>query len=215
MENHKRHGQQIQRKPSLSLKSLPSVILFLLVITTAAGQHSASIAFRTAANFPMKDPVGLKLNRGSGFEATGAYKFMPHLEVYAGWGWNTFNEKAAATSLDQQVRQAGYRFGLRFIHPLSSRAKLNYMIGGGAVYDGMEIRNNHGDIINDTRYCLGWQADAGLLIPVGHHDRWQIMPAIRYGELSGELESNLEKGKVDLHCLSPGVSVIWTVWTTR
>jgi len=192
---------------------ITTVILILLVFSSAKAQNNLSITFRPGANFPVKDMGATKLNNGGGFEATVAYKFIPNLAVYGGWGWNQFSEKESTADLKLQFEETGYTFGLQFIHPLCAESKLNFMIGAGGIYNHIETENNNGDIINDTGHGLGWQADAGLSIPIGHHNRWQIMPTVRYHALSRDMTiSDGTQTTADLNYFSAGVGVIWTIW---
>jgi hypothetical protein len=192
------------------------VILFLCVFNSAKGQNNLNITFRPGANYPLKDLGTTKLNNGTcGFETTIAYRFMPHLQAYGGWGSNWFSENESNADLKLQFLETGYSFGLQFIHPMSSESKLNFMIGGGGIYNHIETENKNGDLLYDTGHELGWQADVGLLIPLGHHNRWQIMPTFRYRTLSGDITSDRIKTPFDLNYISVGVGVIWTVWRTE
>src|ERR1044071_4885807 len=107
------------------------VILFLFAFSIAQAQNNLNITFRPGANSPTKNLGETKLSNGTcGFETTIAYRFMPRLQAYAGWGWNFFNEKEPPADFKLQFVETGYTFGLQFIHPLSSSSKLNFMIGG-------------------------------------------------------------------------------------
>jgi len=198
-----------------SFTGIKLVIVFLFTFSTAQAQNNLNITFRPGANFPTKDLGETKHSNGGGFEATIAYRFMPHLQAYAGCGWNIFNEKESTTDLKLQFVETGYSFGLQFIQPLSSESKLNFMIGGGGIYNHIETKNKDGDIINDTEHGLGWQADAGLSIPIGHHDRWQIIPNVRYRALSRDITTEGIKTAVDLNYFSVGMGVTWILWKTE
>ena len=189
------------------------LISFLFAFSIAQAQNNLNITFRPGANFPTTDLGETKLSNGSGgFEATVAYKFVSHLEVYGGWGWNIFNEKESTADSKLQFDETGYTFGLHFIHPFSSASKLNFMIGGGGVYNHIETENRDGDIVYDSGHGLGWQVEAGLSIPIGHHDRWQLIPNLRYHALSRDLTSEDVNTTVDLNYFSIGVGVNWIIY---
>jgi len=195
---------------------ITTVLLILVFFGSAYSQNNLNITFRPGANFPMNDLGTTELSNGScGFETTIAYKFMPHLQVYGGWGSNWFTENEPNDDSELRFVETGYSFGLQFIHPMSPESKLNYMIGGGGIYNHIETENEDGDIIDDTEHGLGWQVDAGLLIPLGHQNRWQIMPTVRYHELSREDTTNGTHANLDLNYFSVGVGVIWTVWRAK
>ena len=192
---------------------ITAVLFFLGVLSNAYGQNNLNITFRPGANFPLNDLGTTELSHGAGgFETTIAYRFIPNLQVYGGWGSNWFSESESKDDSGLRFVETGYSFGLQFIHPMSSESKLNYMIGGGGIFNHIETENEDGDLIDDTEHGVGWQVDAGLLIPIGHHNRWQIMPTVRYHALSREVTSNGINSTLDLNYFSVGVGVIWTVW---
>ena len=89
------------------------------------------------------------------------------------------------------------------------------MVGGGGIYNHIETENEAGDIIDDTGHGLGWQVETGLVIPVGHHNRWQLIPAVRYRALSREIDIEGTKTAADLTYFSVGMGVSWTVWSAK
>jgi len=175
-------------------------------------KRSVSLTFRPGANFATEDLGDVKLKNGGGFEVTVSYRFMQHLSAYAGYGWNAFKEAESTNDSVLEFKESGYTFGLQFIHPLSSDSKLSYMIGAGGIYNHIETENKSGDEIDDTGHGLGWQAEAGIAIPVGHHNRWQLIPALRYHSLSREISSNEKKIDANLNYVSIGMGVSWMLW---
>ena len=105
--------------------------------------------------------------------------------------------------------ETGYRFGLQFIHPLSSESKLQILLSAGGVGNHIETENGEGDIVNDTGHGLGWEVDAALSIPL--NDRWQIVPGIRYHSLSREMMIGTTDESVNLNYISVGDGVSWTL----
>src|SRR6185369_12874110 len=84
---------QTKKMKSLRKSVIGIIATFAFVFTflIAEAQNNLSITFRSATNFPTKDLGATKLRSGGGFETTIACNVMPHLEAYAGWGWNAFN----------------------------------------------------------------------------------------------------------------------------
>lgn len=181
--------------------------LFLLLnMPFISAQSRWSVELRGGANFATKDLSDATLNTGFGFEGTAAFRFMPHLSAYGGWGWNQFSADKSFAGADIQFEETGYTFGLRFLHPFGA-SKLHYLVEGGGVANHIEIENKDGDIIADTGHGLGWQIGAGLGIPLS--DRFRITPSIRYRSLSREFEINEVKTAVDLNYLSAGLGFAW------
>jgi len=187
------------------------VIALLFTFDIALGQGRLDITFRPAANFPVKNLGEVKLDNGGGFEVTVAYGFMQHLALYGGWGWSKFSEKESTVSLNNDYKETGYTFGLQFNHPFSRESKLNFIFTGGGIYNHIVTKDNNGDIIGDTDHGLGWQAEMALSIPVGHHNRWYLMPSVRFRELSSNITEGGIKTNVDLHYISTGLGVSWRV----
>ncbi|HKR06658.1 MAG TPA: outer membrane beta-barrel protein [Bacteroidia bacterium] len=204
-----------QIKNQFNFIRMASVIVFLFAFSIAQAQNNLNITFRPGANFPTKDLGETKLSNGGGFEGTVSYRFMPHLGAYAGWGWNAFSETKSIADSKNEFEETGYTFGLQFIHPFSPESKLDFMIGGGGIYNHIETENKEGDIIHDTGHGLGWQAEAGLSIPVGHHNRWHLIPAVRYRALSRDIAIEGINTTVDLNYFSAGMGVSWTVWSAE
>jgi len=193
------------------MKHLILFIVFAIALSMAEAQQNLNLAFRPAANFPMKDLGNTKINKGGGFDATVAYRFIPHFALFGGWGWNRFSEKEPVTGPGNEFEETGYHFGLHFLTPPSAESKLKLVIGGGAVYNHIETENKDGDIIHDTGHGLGWQAEAGISIPVSKH--WQLVPAIRYRSLSRDMTLEGNKIALDLNYISIGMAVTWTLWS--
>lgn len=187
---------------------MPLLGLFLLLnIQVMSAQNRWSVELRGGANFATRDLGDASLGTGFGFEGTAAYRFMPHVSVYAGWGWNQFSADQSFAGTDMQFEETGYTFGLRLLHPFG-QSKLQYLVEGGGIFNHIEVENKAGDIIADSKHGLGWQLGAGLGIPLGN--RFQITPSVRYRSLSRDLEINEVKTTVDLNYLSVGLGFALT-----
>ncbi len=191
----------------LSVKWVYAVLIgffLMLIVQPLSAQSRLSLELRGAANVATQDLGDAKLETGIGLEGTIAYRFMEHLSIYGGWSWNHFAsaESFAGTNIDYE--ETGYSFGLRFIHPIGT-SSLSYLIGGGGIYNHIEAENEDGDIIADTGHGLGWQLDAGIVIPLG--ESWRITPGIRYRALSTEFQIDAFKTPVDLNYFSGGLGI--------
>ncbi len=188
---------------------LAAVIGLILILSSqsADAQKKWSFELKPGVNFPTKDLHDAKLKTGFGFEGVLAYRFMPHLAAYAGWSWNKFNADKSFAGNDTDFEETGYSFGLQFIHPISN-SNISYLIKAGGIYNHIETENSAGNIINDTGHGLGWQAGAGVSIPLGN--RWNLIPEVSYRSLSRDIKIGNEKIPVDLNYVSAGLGISYT-----
>ena len=67
------------------------LVMFALLSFNALAQNSEkkfAVELNAGGAIPVAKIDNTKLNAGGGFEGVFHYRFMPHLGVYAGWGWN-------------------------------------------------------------------------------------------------------------------------------
>lgn len=194
------------------MKNLIITIAALLVLSgfnqiTAQTNNRWSLEFRPGVDYATTDISNADLGIGFGFEGTIAYRFMPHLAAYAGWSWNHFAVDRSFAGSDASFEETGYTFGLQFIHPIGETT-LSYLIRLGGTYNHIEIENSNGDIIIDSGHGLGWQAEAGLVIPLS--EKFSLLPSVRYRSLSREIEIENINTSVDLNYLSVGAGLSWS-----
>ncbi|MBK7631960.1 MAG: outer membrane beta-barrel protein [Ignavibacteriales bacterium] len=180
---------------------------FALYQIESQAQDRWSLEFRPAVDFAAKDISDADLGTGFGFEGTVAYRFMPHLAAYAGWSWNYFGVDQSFAGPDASFEETGYTFGFQFIHPIGD-LDINYLIRLGGTYNHIEIENNDGDIIIDSGHGLGWQAEAGVVIPLS--EKFSLLPSVRYRSLSRDNDINNVSTSVDLNYVSVGVGLSWS-----
>lgn len=191
-------------------RSLFAAVIGLILILSsqnADAQKKWSFELKPGVSFPTKDLHDAKLKTGFGFEGVLAYRFMPHLAAYAGWSWNKFNADKSFAGNNVDFEETGYSFGLQFIHPFSN-SNISYLIKAGGIYNHIETENSAGNIINDTGHGLGWQAGAGVSIPLGN--RWNLIPEIRYRSLSRDIKIGNEKIPVNLNYVSAGLGISYS-----
>lgn len=183
------------------------LISFMVISNFVTAQNRFSVAIRPAANFPAKDLSNTNLKTGFGFEGTITYKFLPQLGAYAGWGWNHFAADKSFAGTDMDFEETGYSLGLQFIHPIEN-SKLKYQVGGGVIYNHIEIENSKGDIIADSKHGWGWRAEAGIDVPVTK--RLHLTPTVRYQALSRDFTIGETQTAGDLNYVSAGVGISWS-----
>ncbi|MCK7526179.1 MAG: porin family protein [Ignavibacteriales bacterium] len=189
------------------LLTTAALILFLLYSANLYAQDKWSLEFRPGVDYATQDIADADLGLGFGAELTIAYRFMPHLAAYAGWSYNNFAVDQSFAGPDASFEETGYTFGLQFIHPIGESG-LSYLVRAGGTYNHIEIENNSGDIIIDSGHGLGWQAEAGLVIPLS--EKFSLSPSLRYRSLNRDIEIENVSTSVDLNYLSVGVGLSWS-----
>lgn len=173
---------------------------------TAHAQGRWSLEASGGAAFATQETGGTDLGTGVGLEMNVRYRMMPHLAVYGGWDWHHFPTDGPLAGSDLDVEDTGYAFGLRFEHPLASRVA-GWMRAGG-IANHIELENGAGDIIADSGHGLGWEAGAGLTIPVGQ--RVSLTPGVRYRALTRDLDIGGSTSSMDLRYVVAGMGVAYT-----
>lgn len=186
-------------------------IAFAILILTntfyqTMAQDKWSLELRPGVNYAVKDISDADLELGLGGELTIAYKFMPHLSAYAGWSYNNFAVEQSFAGPDASFEETGYTFGLQFIHPLGE-LNIDFLVRIGGTYNHIEIENNDGDIIIDSGHGLGWQAEAGIVIPISN--KLELMPSVRYRSLSRDITIESTSTPVQLNYISVGFGLRW------
>ncbi len=183
-------------------------IALIMTTQTANAQKRWSMELRSGANLPTAKLGNTSLDTGFGFEGSFAYRFLPNLAAYAGWSWNKFPAAESMLGSNVDFEETGYLFGLQFIHPIAA-SKINYLLKAGGTYNHIETENTGGTIINDTGHGLGWQAGAGIAIPLGN--RLQLIPEIRYRTLSRDIKMDNFTTPVNLNYLSASVGLSFSL----
>ena len=188
---------------------LAAVIGLILILSSqsADAQKKWSFELKPGVSFPTKDLHDAKLKTGFGFEGVLAYRFMPHLAAYAGWSWNKFNADKSFAGNDTDFEENGYSFGLQFVHPFPN-SSISFLLKAGGTYNHIETENSEGNIVNDTGHGPGWQAGAGVSIPLGN--RWSLVPEIRYRSLSRDIKIGNEKIPLDLNYVFAGLGISYS-----
>lgn len=181
------------------------VAVLLLFVFKVNAQEKWSVEFRPGLNFPTGNS-NTDIKIGYGFELTGAYKIMPHLAAYAGWGLNEF--KGEDTYLNDNItfKETGYTFGFQIIKPIGT-SSFSYLASAGAIYNHIEIENNTADSTTDTGHGFGWQVAAG----VGYEfvPNLALRPMLRYRFLSRDVEIENAFTNLKLNYISFGIGLAW------
>ena len=192
-------------------KLILTVAAFLAFITfhqkETQAQDRWNLELRPGIDLATTDIFDADLGTGVGFEGSISFRFMPHLTAYAGWSWNNFGVDQSFAGADASFEETGYTFGFQFIHPIGE-SSLSYLVRLGGTYNHIEIENNNGEIMIDSGHGLGWQAEAGLVIPLS--ENFSLLPGVRYRTLSRNIEIDNPNTSVDLNYVSVGVGLSWS-----
>ncbi len=191
---------------NMKTKGLVLAMLVLLSISSFAQESERRFGFElnSGASIATKKIDDVSLNPGFGFEGTFHYRFMPHLGVYAGWGWNRFGSEESFTGNDVCFEETGYVFGLNFKHPIGT-SKLAYYVRAGALYNHIETENAGGDIINDSKHGFGYQFAGGIDIKLGKN--WSLTPGLKFNSLSRDTEYEGTSKKLDYQYISARIGI--------
>lgn len=167
---------------------LVSVVLIILVTTTAFGQKSEKhfgFELSSGVSQAMNKIDGSTVNTGFGFEGIFHYRFLSHTGAYVGWGWNNFGVDDSFAGLDANFEETGYVFGLQYKRPIGN-SKINYYLRAGGLYNHIEVENSSGNIIEDTGHGLGFQLAGGIDIPLGNN--WRLTPGLKFNSLKRDAQ---------------------------
>jgi len=125
------------------------------------------------------------LNPGGGFELLFHYRFISHVGVYAGWGWNKLSADNSFAGKDICFEETGYVFGLQYMRPISN-SPFSYYIRGGGLYNHIETENSKGEIINDTGHGLGFQVASGVNYSL--RKNWSLTGGLKFNSLNRDTD---------------------------
>lgn len=180
------------------------VATMLLFSIGAEAQEKWSLEFRPGLNFTPGDVGNTDTKIGFGFELMGAYKIMPHLAAYAGWGLNEFKGEDSFLLEDITLKEMGYTFGFQIIKPIGTSA-FSYLARAGAVYNHIEIENNSGSFAADTGHGFGWQIAAG--VDYEFAPNLALRPMLRYRSLSRDITIENTSTELKLNYISFGIGL--------
>lgn len=161
--------------------------------------------FSTGASWATTELGGADLSTGLGFEGTLHYRFLPHLGLYAGWGWNRFVAKESFAGDDARFEETGYVFGLQFKHPIGN-TPISYYLRGAGLYNHIETENVDGEIVDDTGHGFGWQAAAGIDLKLG--SGWSLTPGVKFNSLSRDTDFDGVSRELKLNYVSARVGIL-------
>jgi hypothetical protein len=192
---------------NMKTKGLALTMLLLLSLSGFAQESEKRFGFElnSGVSLATKKIDDANLNPGFGFEGTFHYRFMPHLGLYGGWGWNRFASDNSFAGAGVCFEETGYVFGMSFKHPMGN-SKLSYYARVGGLYNHIETENAEGDIINDTQHGFGFQLAGGIDINLGKN--WSLNPGLKFNSLSRDTEYEGVSKQLDYQYISARIGII-------
>jgi len=155
-----------------------SVLSVLLLASPASAQTRWTAELRIGGNTTIDEFAAVDLKTGIGSEIGFGVRVAPDLFVYGAWDWQQHRSKSPLSgAAAADVEDTGYAFGLRYVAPVSSRAKP--WVRAGGLFNHVEIEDQDaGDLLADSDHTWGFEAGGGL--DVALNDRWSLTPGVRY-----------------------------------
>lgn len=198
----------IQSREDPNMKTIVTTAIALTLLLTpfqgASAQSRWSLDLQGGPAFATKDLGDADLGLGLGGDVTLSFRVQPHLWVYGGWSMRQFNAEQSFAGPDIDVEETGYLFGLRFEHPLGSSSTDLVLRAGGTV-NHLELEDDEGNLVADSKHGLGWEVGAGLALPLG--EAWRLTPGVRFRSLSRDIEIGTTTTPVDLRYVGLEVGV--------
>lgn len=189
--------------------TLGILTLLLLAAEPMAAQGPWALDVRGWAAFPVEELGDVELDTGGGLGATLSWQVQPEFSLYGGWDWTRFSIGEPLGGADLDMEMTGYNFGVRFERPAHpALGNLRYRIGAGGLLSHIEVEDDAGDLVDDSEHGLGFEVEAGLLIPVGMN--WSVVPGARFRSLSRDLELVAVDLPVDLRFIQAEVGIQFT-----
>ena len=154
-----------------------SALAFLLTASPVRAQDRWTVEVRGGANVNSNQFTTVDLNTGIGFGGALGVRVLPDLFAYGGWDWQHHSAQAPVFGASAHVEDTGYAFGLRYVVPVSSRAKP--WVRAGGLYNHVEVEGSSaGLLVADSKHTLGLEVGGGLEFPLG--GPWSLTPGLRY-----------------------------------
>jgi hypothetical protein len=202
------HRDKSNNQKEMKTKPVLTLLLFAVLASSGMAQDNAKksgFELSSGVAFPLSEPGGANLKTGFGFEGIFHYQFMPHLGLYAGWGWNRNQAPESFAGKDADFEETGYVFGLQFKHAIGS-SPVSWYARAAGLYNHIEVENTAGEIIYDSGHGLGWQVAGGIDIDLGRN--WSLTPGLKFNSLNREIEVEGNVTGLSLNYLSARAGIL-------
>jgi opacity protein-like surface antigen len=154
-----------------------SALALMLAASPVRAQDRWTVEGRVGANVNSNQFATADLKTGIGLGGAVGVRILPDLVAYGGWDWQHHGAKAPLFGASAHVEDTGYAFGLRYVVPVSYRAKP--WVRAGGLYNHVEIAGaSDGRLVANSKHTLGLEVGGGLEVPLAAS--WSLTPGIRY-----------------------------------
>lgn len=174
------------------------MVLCLAATSTVDAQGRWQFELCPSVSYSVHVSGGPEQHVGFGSEALAAYALFPSLYMVAGSGWQEFPERRVD---GRRWVEAGYRCGLRYVHPFKEGVR--FMLEGGTAYDYIAKEGSHEDPQVRTKHGFGWLIGCGASLDIGPY--FNLMPILKYQTLVREHSEDATRSKVTLCYISVGI----------
>ncbi len=192
----------------MKTKGLVSLLLMILVSFSSMAQENESrwgFEFSSGLSMATNNLSETTNETGMGFEGIFHYRFLSHIGVYAGWGWNQFAANDDFGGDDVCFEETGYVFGFQYKRPFGD-SPVQYYFRAGALYNHLETENSDGEIIDDTGHGLGYQLAGGIDLPLGKN--WSFTPGVKFHALSRDAGDENFVQEIDYNYFSMRLGIL-------
>jgi opacity protein-like surface antigen len=183
-----------------------SVLTVLLFASPLSAQPRWTAEVRGGINASLEAFNDVDLKVGSGLEMGVGLRVAPDLFVYGAWDWQNRQAKTPLFGVTADVEDTGYAFGLRYMAPLSGRARP--WVRAGGLYTHVEIEDEDaGDLIADSKHTLGFEVGAGVDLAL--NDRWSLTPGARYRRFDPKVRRAGADTSATLSYMTFDVGIAW------
>lgn len=180
-------------------------IAFLSISFSMSAQEKWSVEFRPGLSFPTANMGNIDSKIGYGFEFATAYKVMPHLAIYGGWGWNEFRGENVISEENIVFQESGFTLGLQIVRNIGT-SPFSYFVSGGAIYNHIRLENNAVGQKAKSDYGFGWQLALGIDYEIASN--LSLRPSFRYRSLSNEVVFDNVANDLKLKYISFGIALV-------
>lgn len=149
----------------------------LFVASPVSAQPRWTAEIRGGVNTANDEFATVDLETGAGLELGLGLRVAPDVFIYGAWDWQNRAARTQLFGTAADIEDTGYTFGLRYVAPLSGRAKP--WVRAGGLFNHVEIEDEPaGELIADSKHTLGFEVGGGF--DVALNDRWSLTPGVRY-----------------------------------
>jgi hypothetical protein len=168
-------------------RSIASIVAFAVALSSSElDAQRYTVDLRGGIAMPTQKLTGADLKPGPSLGGTLAVRLQPHLHLYGGWDWVHFSVDQALAGIVEDFEETGYTLGLRFEHPIFAVSRVAYRLEGSGTYKHIESENAAGDVVSNSGHGLGYEAGAGVLVPLS--GAWRLVPGVRFRSLSRDIK---------------------------